>query len=131
MQHLHIVVSFWAEVVLAAEILIVDDRPENLLALEAVLAPLGRRITRANSGEEALTILLSRDVAVILLDVRMTAMDGFQTAALIRGRRRSREIPIIFVTAYDAEFREARRAYDLGAFDTSPSRSTSRFCATK
>ncbi len=100
-----------------AEILIVDDRPANLLALEALLAPLGRRVIRAESGEAALRVLLSTQVAVILLDVQMQGLDGFQTAALIRGNRRTRETPIIFVTAYDLEFKQARRAYDLGAFD--------------
>lgn len=81
------------------EILIVDDRPENLLALEAILEPLGQRIVRANSGEEALRKLLQHDFAVVLLDVQMPGMNGFETAQLIKARERTRYIPIIFLTA--------------------------------
>ena len=71
-------------------VLVVDDHPENLLALEAVLAPLGARITRAESGEEALRCVLADDFAAILLDVQMPGMDGFQTAELIKRRERTR-----------------------------------------
>src|SRR5688572_4605268 len=78
-------------------ILIVDDRPENLLALEGILAPLGQNLVRANSGREALKHLLSQEFALILLDVQMPGLDGFETAALIKQRERSRYIPIIFV----------------------------------
>jgi signal transduction histidine kinase len=102
---------------LSAEILIVDDVAANLVALEAVLAPLARPIVRADSGEAALMQLLTRQFAVIILDVQMRGLDGFQTASLIRQRARTRETPIVFVTAFDEEFRQARRAYDLGAFD--------------
>ena len=76
-----------------ANILLVDDQPANLLALEAVLEELGHRLVRAGSGEEALRRLLDQDFAVILLDVRMHGLDGFETAKLIRGRERSRNPP--------------------------------------
>src|SRR5436853_7484585 len=83
----------------AATILIVDDRESNLLALEAVLEPLGERLVKARSGREALRFLLTGDCALILLDVQMPDLDGFETAALIRQRERTRYTPIIFVTA--------------------------------
>ena len=83
----------------SSAILLVDDREENLLALEAVLEPLGCRLVTARSGEEALKALLQGEFAVILLDVQMPGLDGFETAELIRGRERSRSVPIIFVTA--------------------------------
>ena len=70
------------------DILIVDDRPENLLALEAILEPLGQRVVRASSGRDALRRLLERDFAVILLDVQMLGMNGFETARLIKARDR-------------------------------------------
>src|SRR6516162_2805687 len=82
-----------------AKVLIVDDEPANLMALEALLDGLGQELVRANSGEEALRRLLGQDFAVILLDVRMEGMDGFETAKQIRGRERSRQTPIIFLTA--------------------------------
>jgi signal transduction histidine kinase len=100
-----------------AKVLVVDDDAKNLLALRGVLAPLAREIVEATSGEEALKQLLVGDFAVILMDVKMHGMDGFETAALIRSRAVSFETPIIFLTAHDSDFREARRAYDLGAFD--------------
>jgi CheY-like chemotaxis protein len=84
-----------------ADILIVDDYAENLLALEVILSGLGQRIVRANSGAEALKQLLVQEFAVILLDVQMPEMDGFETARYIRGREKSRYTPIIFLTAYD------------------------------
>jgi PAS domain S-box-containing protein len=99
-----------------ASILLVDDRPENLLALEAVLADLGR-LVRAPSGEEALRHLLHQDFAVVLLDVQMEGLDGFETAQLIRGRDRSRHTPIIFVTAYEKNRLPVEQAYALGAVD--------------
>lgn len=80
-------------------ILLVDDRVENLIALEAVLGGLGQNLVRAHSGEEALRHLLDQDFAVILLDIAMPGIDGFETAALIRERERSRYTPIIFITA--------------------------------
>jgi hypothetical protein len=98
-------------------ILLVDDRPENLLALEAILNPLGQALVKANSGSEALRYLLHQDFALILLDVQMPEMDGFETAALIRQRARSRSTPIIFLTAYDTDKFQVFRGYSLGAVD--------------
>ncbi|HEY0997632.1 MAG TPA: response regulator, partial [Gemmatimonadaceae bacterium] len=99
------------------EILIVDDRQENLLALEAILEPLEQRVIRAHSGEEALRILLTRDVAVILLDVQMPGMNGFETAEMIKSRERSKFIPIIFLTAISKEEEYVFRGYSVGAVD--------------
>jgi signal transduction histidine kinase len=99
-----------------AGILLVDDRPENLLALEAVLAGLGH-LVRAGSGEEALRHLLHQDFAVVLLDVQMGGLDGFETAQLIRGRDRSRHTPIVFLTAYEYNRLPVEQAYSLGAVD--------------
>src|SRR4029077_10606075 len=79
-------------------ILLVDDREDNLDALEAILKDLGQNLVRARSGQETLRLLFDTDFAVILLDVRMPDMDGFDTAELIRKRQRSRYTPIIFVT---------------------------------
>src|SRR4051794_32807520 len=81
---------------LRARILMVDDHPPNLLALEAILAPLGHEMLTATSGEDALRKLLQGDVALILMDVQMPQLDGFQTAALIRKRERNRSTPIVF-----------------------------------
>ncbi len=100
-----------------AKILIVDDDPANLLALEAILGNLGEPLVRANSGEEALRCILADDFAAILLDVRMSGMDGFETARLIRGRSRSRHTPIIFLTAWESPNFQLREAYELGAVD--------------
>ena len=101
----------------AANILIVDDLPENLLALRAVLEPLGHRIVEANSGEEALKRLLDEDFAVALLDVQMPGLDGFETAEYIRRRERSQHLPIIFLTAIDKETHHVFRGYSVGAVD--------------
>jgi PAS domain S-box-containing protein len=98
-------------------VLLVDDRDENLLALEAVLAPTGCRLVSARSGDEALRALLKDDFAVILLDVQMPGLDGFQTAELIRSRDRSRGVPIIFVTAISKERHHVFRGYETGAVD--------------
>src|SRR5437868_993972 len=97
-------------------ILLVDDRPEKLLALEAVLEDLHQNVVRAYSGREALRALLNQDFAVILLDVNMPGLDGFETAALIRQRQSSEHIPIIFITAFADEMHVAR-GYSLGAVD--------------
>ena len=97
-------------------LLIVDDQQQKLLALEAVLAELGEEIVRANSGDEALRSLLGREFALILLDVNMPGMDGFETARLIRQRKSSEHTPIIFITAYPDEMLAAR-GYSLGAVD--------------
>ena len=99
-----------------ARILLVDDRPENLMALEAVLDGLGPELVKATSGREALRHLLDEDFAVVLLDVKMPDMDGFETAALIRERERSRDTPIIFMTALKSE-EHLFRGYYMGAVD--------------
>ncbi len=99
----------------AAPILIVDDRPENLLSLEAVLEPLHQPIVRAASGDDALRRVLNEDFAVILLDVNMPGMDGYETARMIKQRPRCRHVPIIFLTA--AERASAVDFYKLGAVD--------------
>ncbi len=98
-------------------ILMVDDQPANLLALEAVLESLGQNLVRANSGEEALRQLIQKDFAVILLDVLMPGMNGFETAALIRERDRSRHMPIIFLTAGGKTETEMFQGYAVGAID--------------
>jgi DNA-binding response OmpR family regulator len=98
-------------------ILMVDDEPANLLALGAVLESLGQNLVRANSGEEALRHLIYKDFAVILLDVMMPGMNGFETAALIRNRDRSRHTPIIFMTAMGKTEPEMFKGYSLGAID--------------
>src|SRR4030088_835618 len=100
-----------------ATILIVDDREANLLALEAVLEPLNERLVKARSGREALRFLLQEDCALILLDVHMPDLDGFETAALIRERERTRYTPIIFVTAIRREEEEIIKGYANGAVD--------------
>src|SRR3954447_14136615 len=97
-------------------ILLVDDKPDKLLALEVVLSDLDVNLVRATSGREALRYLLSQEFAVILLDVNMPSMDGFETAALIRQRRNSRDTPIIFITAFADEMHMAR-GYSVGAVD--------------
>ncbi len=98
-------------------ILLVDDQPANLVALEAMLEDLGQNLVRAESGREALKRLLSDDFAVILLDVKMPEMDGFETAELIRQRDRSRHTPILFLTAADTTQTQAVRGYAVGAVD--------------
>ncbi|TMD94117.1 MAG: response regulator [Chloroflexi bacterium] len=100
-----------------ASVLLVDDDTSKLTALESVLAPLGQNLVRAESGREALRAVLADDFAVILLDVRMSGMDGFETAELIRQRERSERTPIIFVTAYGAGEANLERGYRLGAVD--------------
>jgi signal transduction histidine kinase len=98
-------------------VLLVDDQPANLLALEAMLQDLGQNLVKADSGREALRWLLTNECAVILLDVKMPGMDGFEAASLIRQRDRSRHTPIIFLTAGDASQALAGRGYELGAVD--------------
>ena len=100
-----------------AKILMVDDRPENLLALEAILSGLGHELVKAHSGEEALKRLLVEDFALILLDVQMPGMDGFETATHVKQRERTRHIPIVFLTAIDGEAHQAFRGYAAGAVD--------------
>ena len=101
----------------SARILLVDDREENLLALEAILGGLGHDLLRATSGAEALKHLLVHEVSLILLDVQMPEMDGYETAAHIKGRVRTQDIPIIFLTAIDREAHQAYRGYAAGAVD--------------
>jgi CheY-like chemotaxis protein len=101
----------------SAKILIVDDREENLLALEAILSGQGHRLLRARSGAEALKHLLNHDVSLILLDVQMPEMDGYETASHIQSRPRTQHIPIIFLTAIDREAHQAYRGYAAGAVD--------------
>ena len=101
----------------AASILMVDDRPENLVALEGVLHPLGHRLVRATSGEDALKQVLRQDFAVILLDVQMPGMNGFETAQLIKSRERSAHTPIIFLTAISKDEAFVFEGYSAGAVD--------------
>jgi signal transduction histidine kinase len=98
-------------------ILLVDDRPENLLALEAILEPLGQNLVRADSGPEALKQVLGFDFAVILLDVQMPGMNGFEVAEIIKSRERSRTIPIIFLSAISKEDAYVFKGYSMGAVD--------------
>lgn len=98
-------------------VLVVDDQPDNLLSVEAVLERLGEEIVTASSGREALRYLLDDDFAVIVLDVMMPEMDGFETAALIRSRERSRLTPIIFLTALGKSEEHLFRGYGAGAVD--------------
>jgi signal transduction histidine kinase len=98
-------------------ILLVDDHPENLLAIGAILETPSYNLVKALSGEEALKCLLYHDFAVILMDVQMPGMDGFETAAVIRNRKRSRHTPIIFLTAIDKSQNRVVAGYELGAVD--------------
>lgn len=100
-----------------ANILLVDDQPANLIALEAILEPLGHPLVCADSGAAALKQLLMHDFAVILLDARMPGLDGYETAELIRQRQRSANTPIIFLTADPGDRKDTLRAYDHGAVD--------------
>src|SRR6266581_200136 len=105
------------EVADKAKILLVDDREENLVALEAILSSLDQALVSVRSGEEALKALLTDDFAVILLDVVMPGMDGFETAGHIKRRAKTRDIPIIFLTAVGADSDHAFRGYAAGAVD--------------
>ncbi|HEY1585901.1 MAG TPA: response regulator [Polyangia bacterium] len=98
-------------------VLVVDDNHANLIAMEALLSTLDLEVARAPSGKEALRQLLERDFAVVLMDVQMPGLDGFQTTQLIRQRDRTRYTPIIFVTAIFTDKGSAHKAYDLGAID--------------
>lgn len=99
------------------DILVVDDNQANLVAIEAALAPLGRPLVLAHSGIEALGRLLEQDFALIILDVAMPGMDGFETAKLVRSRDKNRATPIIFVTGLSWQDDAVLRGYELGAFD--------------
>lgn len=98
-------------------VLIVDDLEENLVSLEALLRQEGRVVLKARSGDEALELLLTRDVALALLDVQMPGMDGFQLAEFMRGSSRTSHVPIIFVTAGSADSQRRFRGYEAGAVD--------------
>jgi signal transduction histidine kinase len=99
------------------DILVVDDNAANLVAIQAALGDFEGRVVRAQSGTEALGLLLDRDFALILLDVKMPSMDGFETARMVRSRKRSRHTPIIFVTAHGRDDEDILAAYKLGAVD--------------
>src|SRR5512141_1026963 len=99
------------------KLLLVDDRPENLLALEAIHEPLGQTLVSAHSGEEALKCVLQHDFACILLDVQMPVMNGFDTAQIIKSREKSRYIPIIFLSAINKEDSYVFKGYSMGAVD--------------
>jgi response regulator RpfG family c-di-GMP phosphodiesterase len=100
-----------------AGILLVDDMEDNLIALEAVLGSLNERLVRARSGEEAMKALLRQRFAVVLLDVRMPGMDGFETAANIKRLDQTKDVPIIFLTGADDDSGYAFRGYATGAAD--------------
>jgi two-component system sensor histidine kinase/response regulator len=111
------IVEAEAKAQVAVGILIVDDDSTKRFALKTILAPLGEEVVEASSGADALRQLLRQEFAVLLLDVRMPMMDGFETAQLIRQRPRSELTPIIFVTALDQAETDMGRGYDLGAVD--------------
>jgi CheY-like chemotaxis protein len=100
-----------------AKILLVDDRPDNLLALSAILSSLGHAMVRAHSGEDALKAMLADEFALVILDVQMPGMDGYATATHIKRRERTRSVPIIFLTATYADPQDAFRGYAAGAVD--------------
>src|SRR5436190_412125 len=100
-----------------SRILIVDDRPENLLALKSLLAELDHAVVEAGSGRDALKILLQDTVDLILLDVNMPVMDGFETARLIRQRSPASSLPILFVSAREPNAADLQQGYSLGAVD--------------
>src|SRR4051794_25054122 len=100
-----------------ASILLVDDHPPNLVALEAALESLGQRLVLARSGPEALKLLAEEDFAAILLDVQMPELDGYQTARLIKSQERSRHVPLLFLTASSRDERQVMRGYSQGAVD--------------
>lgn len=99
------------------KILIVDDQPANLLVMQSLLEGVAAQLVLAGSGQEALSLVLEHEFALVLLDVQMPEMDGFETAALIRGRKQTRHLPIIFVTAISKEDEHIFRGYETGAVD--------------
>jgi CheY-like chemotaxis protein len=100
-----------------ARILLVDDRAENLVALEAILSPLDQILVSVGSGEQAVQAVLADEYAVVLLDIMMPGMDGFETATQIKQHAKSRDVPIIFLTAADMQPEQAFRGYAAGAVD--------------
>lgn len=103
-----------------AELLLVDDRPENLFILENILADLGCQLFKATSGQEALRLMLRHNFALVLLDVQMPGMDGFEVAELMRGNKDTQETPIIFITAISKEEQYVFKGYEVGAVDYLP-----------
>ena len=99
------------------KILVVDDKKENIISMVSILEEIPAEIITAESGNQALKILLKEEVSVILLDVQMPGIDGFETAELIRGSLRTKHIPIIFVTAISKEDKNVIRGYQSGAVD--------------
>ncbi|WP_223632295.1 ATP-binding protein [Corallococcus sp. EGB] len=102
---------------LRARILLVDDTPSNLLALEAILEPLGQQLVSVRSGDEALKALLLDEYACVLMDVQMPGLDGLETARLVRTRERTKHLPILFITALSREAAYVTRGYEYGAVD--------------
>jgi CheY-like chemotaxis protein len=100
-----------------ANVLVADDRPANVLAIQEVLEPLDHNVVTASSGEEVFRALLKTEFAVILLDVQMPIMDGFEIAAQIKAREKTRHIPIIFLTAVNQEPSDISQGYEAGAVD--------------
>ena len=100
-----------------ARILLVDDRPENLIALEAILSSLGQTLVPVQSGEQAVQAVLADEYAVVLLDIMMPGMDGFETARQIKRHAKGRDVPIIFLTAATMQPEQAFRGYAAGAVD--------------
>ncbi|MBV8236047.1 MAG: response regulator [Acidimicrobiia bacterium] len=100
-----------------ANVLVADDRPANVLAIRQILEPLDHNIVTASSGEEVFRSLLTAEFAVILLDVQMPIMDGFEIAAHIKRREKTRHIPIIFLTAVNQEPSDIWQGYEAGAVD--------------
>ena len=98
-------------------ILLVDDRKENLIALEALLESQDLRIVKAESGNQALGLMLEFDFALVLLDVQMPEMDGFEVAELMRKKEKTRQIPIVFITAINKEEKYVFKGYEMGAVD--------------
>lgn len=99
------------------KILAVDDQPANLVSLEAILETDDRKLVKATSGPDALKILLKEDISLVLLDVQMPGMDGFEVATLMRQRKDTQSIPIIFVTAISKEDKYVFKGYQVGAVD--------------
>jgi len=99
------------------KVLLVDDQPANLVSLEAILEAEDRELIKANSGPEGLKVLLREDISLVLLDVQMPGMDGFEMAELMRQRKDTQSIPIIFVTAISKEKQYVFKGYQVGAVD--------------
>ncbi len=98
-------------------ILMVDDTPENLYSLEAILEAPGRNLIKANSGAEALKVLLKSDISLVLLDVQMPGMDGFEVAEIMRSNPKTKSVPIVFVTAINKDQKYVFKGYQAGAVD--------------